>query len=59
MSRERPTHDPDPETEQPPSSPAADLLLAEMRALAALMPGLPGGPVAKEADEADFDNMPV
>lgn len=36
-----------------------DLMLAEMRALAALMPGQAGPPRSDAEIEADFDNMPV
>lgn len=44
---------------RPAPDPRVLLLLAELRALAAIMPGIPAGPVPAEADEADFDNMPV
>lgn len=36
-----------------------DMLLAEMRALAALIPGHESAPRSDSEIEADFDNMPV
>ncbi|QYK39997.1 MAG: hypothetical protein KF887_11035 [Paracoccaceae bacterium] len=47
--------------EPPPVPPDHGLapLLAEMRALFRLVPGMPNVTVAPEADESDFDNMPV
>mgnify|MGYP006209464919 CR=1 FL=1 len=38
---------------------ALDLLLAEMRALAAMMPGDAAQPATDAEVEAGFDNMPV
>lgn len=66
MTSPLPAPEPPPEPLPAPSiapplahSPQAALLLAELRALIAIMPGLTAGRVTDEADEADFDNMPV
>ena len=44
---------------QGPQSAALSLLLAEMQALSALMPGASDTPATEDEVEASFDNMPV
>ncbi|NGM47724.1 hypothetical protein G5B31_19505 [Rhodobacter sp. SGA-6-6] len=46
--------------ESPQQQVALSMLLAEMTALSAMIPGLKHPPLRSEAEvEADFDNMPV